>query len=299
MSDIVERDLRYDMHTLYKGSKYLAMLSAVLTPVFGATDWNKDLPSSAFGALSDLRRLWKARLYDFRDAGWLPLMRADEKAAAFQMICMRNCPPFAVKTSLRSCPCKRSSICPFCYARAYVLAPYVKLEQFLFGSNPSAEDGNGWVKAKPGFRLIEFRYALRLYMDDRKLLTPDAVAYLTGVARTWMSQTRRREIDLVSPAVGAVLYRVSIRKRYLSLRRSVVMVASASEAAPNLAVKKNKNVTATQQCAVHEEVTKTVLYQAVARCFAYPASLLQAPASLVAALLHGLKGFHLLSTYGG
>ena len=299
MSDIADKDLKFKCTQLRNGSRFKAMRAAVLTPILNNVEWLKSLPESAYAGLSTVRQAWKRRLYDLQEANWFPVAKPDPDVSKYQMSYLRNCPPFGVLTQLHARPCKRRAICPFCYARSYVGEPYVLLEKFLFGEKHVGPDGK-WVKAKKGCNLLEFRYTVRTRTPDDKLLTPQAVEDMIAVGKQWMSKHRRDEIDLLKPDCAAVLYRLEIEAgRFIDIQRSVLLVTRKAINPKALRPPKSDSTKSFYTCDIHEEPDKTTLWKAASRCFRYPVSLLRAPPRLVVSLLHGLKHFHLLSTYGG
>ena len=70
------------------------------------------------GAYGKVRAMWRARLVELRAAGWSRL-----KGLKFQEA--RNSPPFGVRSPGNRFTCDRPRVCPFCWARAYVLKPHV------------------------------------------------------------------------------------------------------------------------------------------------------------------------------
>lgn len=77
-------------------------------------------------AVMDLLDRWRARLEQLRLEGWRPV--SDKIGLIFLM----NCPLVGVttdQTGLR--PCNHSNICPFCWARTYVMGPFNRITHAL------------------------------------------------------------------------------------------------------------------------------------------------------------------------
>jgi hypothetical protein len=134
-------DIEYRVIAVRRAYRYRAMRGAVFFPLFGA-NWLRRTPEES---LSKLRRMWYKRIRSLKKAGWARL--PDELATQY----MRNCPPFGVITKSSARCCNVALLCPFCYARRYVLESFLAVERVLYGGTDPA------AKPAPGWNLVEFR----------------------------------------------------------------------------------------------------------------------------------------------
>ena len=113
---------RFRVTKVLSAYRYKAARAAVLSRLGKAgAPRQSDIPA----ALDWVREQWRARLYALRAAGWSRLGKPKDFSYA------ANCPPFGVLTARTSRRCGWSSLCPFCYARERVIAPFRKLEAGL------------------------------------------------------------------------------------------------------------------------------------------------------------------------
>lgn len=69
---------------------------------------------------------WRARLAELRQAGWGPIRDPT------RFVFANNCPPAGVMVNRGIRTCKRAQVCPWCWCRDYVMAPFDRLSQFLY-----------------------------------------------------------------------------------------------------------------------------------------------------------------------
>lgn len=296
----MKKDYRYDIESIREAYRYRALRMAVFTPLFGK-DWieagcsKARAKDCAVDHLHKLRTLWRARLGELREAGWPPVQ--DGKGLQF----LRNCPPFGCHTGKAAYPCRRRQVCPFCYARLYVLAAFRHLEDFAFGGTDPAAEGGGWVKAPAGLKLVEFqqRATTRRWKGAPKtrdgwtheFIERKAVPFLLEL----MNYRRKREMNMLRGQCGTLLHTIEPRAGYLVARRSGLVL---TRSAPPKGFVPEGATDARYKYRLHREVTKQTLARAAARVFAYPTRLMTGSAPDVVAVLGGLANARLLSTYG-
>lgn len=86
--------------------------SSVLMPLVKFDMRMRPTPDRVIAATRKATMMWRARITNLRDHGWLPA-QTDENATSY----MRNCPPSFVAMLPRTRPCKMWHICPFCWGR--------------------------------------------------------------------------------------------------------------------------------------------------------------------------------------
>ncbi len=140
------------------------------TPVLGRM-WTRE-PShdaSVIKAIRKIRLRRAIKLEEFRSLGWKPLQSASGFSFAL------GCPPFGVISNKVAKPCHRPLVCPFCFARQYVLDRLFELEEvrvaakqkkealFAVGFRRVISEGVYHPTDKIGERAREmFRYACRV-----------------------------------------------------------------------------------------------------------------------------------------
>jgi hypothetical protein len=121
----------YEITLVRQAARHRALRLAVFSSIFGNTRWLKkrDVFTSILDALDTVRSLWQKRVYELRDDNWLPTQ------TQIGLNHLLWCPPFGVKTTNMSMRCcNRRLVCPFCYARAYVMPLYMRMEKILYAS---------------------------------------------------------------------------------------------------------------------------------------------------------------------
>lgn len=195
-------DFDYVVTAVRDAYRHRTSRKAVLLPLLGKT-----APGSFNDlrmideAMYQLRQLWHRRIEQMRNAGWLPAQ--SDKHVQF----LRNCPPCGVQTNLYLHECGRSILCPFCYARDYVLKPFLHIEVALFGRigapgvplNP---------KAPPNRKLIQFHIE-ETFDGGRKPWGPDWLLGQGGrEIRKAIRKSSSNEIREAKADFGSVLYRL-------------------------------------------------------------------------------------------
>jgi hypothetical protein len=282
------RDVAYKILSVRKAYRYESTRRAVLTPLLGP-GWHRH---GVAGALVRLRLLWREKLEELRDADWPPAL--DELNFHY----MRNCPPFGVHSAQMGLRCCRHrSLCPFCYARDRVLAPFMHMETAAYGgTDPSDRENGGWKKMPPGWRLVEFCHA-RVFTvrDGGPAWLPDYVR--TGVCRSVMALARqpgwrRREFDMLRGLAGVVLYRVEPGKGRLTLLKSGLVFTRGG--IPDGFEPRGGRFRFRE----HAEPSKKTLCAAAGRSFSYPTGLMTLPAGDAVAADLGMAGLRFVARYG-
>lgn len=282
----MQNDYKYQVEEVRTAFRYCACRNAVLYPLVRS---GEGIPM----AMTRLRDLWHARTSVMRDTHW-PQVR-DPLGLQYA----RNCPPFGVLTDDTGRCCQIRSVCPFCFARNYVLRPFMFIEQALYGSFHRD------AMPKPGYWLVEFEVRQRLCLLAKLPWTPERVMrHLTPWMVEYMQKHRRREVKLCQPEHAAVLHRPYIGERdgvsYGGLSRSGFLLVragtdvAATEMMRGLKGKRGCQATMT----IHRYPTKSIMSKAATTVFRYQRSMMNFDSTCVAALLAGIKQKHLLSTYG-
>lgn len=282
-----EHDLIYRITEVRGAERYNAQRRAVLTGAFRSTGWTREGNKSIIASMNSLRRLWQKRLADLKAAAWGPL--AKESHHCF----MRNCPPFGVLThKITSKPCKRTRVCPFCYARQTVLEMFLFFERELYGGTDPASR----VARLEGRQLVEFHVdrACDLRPFPGEARGPKILDYGRRLRVRVLNEHRQDELRLCGAKTGAVLYRLEPFTSKLRLVRSGILLTS--QAVPDyFGTKYGPN----DKIIKYDRVDKHLLAEVVGRVCRYPRQMLIAPAEDVVALLRGLQNARLLSFYGG
>lgn len=215
-------DYKFPVHAVRNAYRYRAMRAAVFFPVFGH-DW---FTHDVVDLLDDLRRRWKKRLRSLAKAGWQPTS-SGKSLLKVQYQYLRNCPPFGVKTSVVSKPCSRPLICPFCWARAFVQTPFMRMEALLYGVTDP--------KAKPRYSpdthvLVEHVWVWKITSKSGTSADWTDMRFRGSLSQLAikMATAKHRSLDVkhYGKHDGAfMLYRLEMQDAALVLRRcSVVLV---------------------------------------------------------------------------
>lgn len=283
------RAVRYTYLGVRQAYRWRTMRSAVLTPLLGL-EWQTGDAGVVWG-MEEVRAMWRARLASLREAGWPPV----RESADFKY--MVNCPPFGVFTDRpKMRTCKRAAVCPFCYARLYVFEAYTYLEQVLYGTTDPYEPGTK-KNRRPLFDdhvLLDYRFAadVRSANWGRGGVLSDACPR----TKAYMRKYRAAEARALKPLAAAVLHRVAPDRDAdkLVVYKGGVALTKASAMPPPLA-----ELYGRPRCRwAVTRADKKGLYEALGRAFAYPRYLMTGPADVVAAVLVGMAGSHMLASYG-
>lgn len=287
--------IKYRYEEVRGAYRYRAMHHAVLTPVLG-NGWRAQARYGVCDALDKLRDLWAIRIQGLQAAGWEP---AESRLAYTYLL---NCPPFGVKTDrMDARSCKRSLICPFCYARNIVFEAFIYLEQVLYGTtDPRTPDGHIRRSLYPDMNLIEFKLPIginaeRLPPWNPASITLDHCKKLIDHMRFENGFHRRTEVRDLRVLAAAVSYKVYPKNsQMLGAYRCGVIITPDEGFPPKLAeYYALKGGTWTVR-----RTNKQDLCKAIVGAFAYPKQLMRAPAWEVVAMLNGLRRVHMFSLYG-
>lgn len=84
-----------------------------------------------------VRTMFRNRLAEMKRVGYVPYADSDTYEFA------RNCPPFGVRTPIKSRCCRKTQFCPWCYAREVVSPLWNRLKALCFTAGEPREDR--WV----------------------------------------------------------------------------------------------------------------------------------------------------------
>jgi len=270
----------YKISRVYGSQCSRAARAAVVTPLLGPGEL-RDTQK----VMARLRKMWQARLYALRKAGWrkLPTHRALAYAA--------NCPPFSVETSTKQRCCRLSWICPFCYARDNVIEPFRAAERYLFGPRKSN------VPLRPELRIVWFSTAEHSIRDPQFKLVPAALPHHAAFVRGMM-KSRKSEVNHFSAAAGVANYQLSpLGDGGVGVRRTGVLLVPESEA---LRAAIATYLASGGKCSEEPlPPTKKSLFDAFCRGMQFNRSALYSPPEAAATLLNATRGFRYRTIYGG
>ena len=270
-----------------------AMRMAVLYPLLGRwlDDKNKEATDrSIIEAMSQLRRIWHARLIELREVGWTWLRQSRNFTRVW------NCPPFGVNTSSSyKYRCDRRMLCPFCYARSYVLKIFSLFERTLYvDRKPTTKpEKEGWTLvsfsvrdsvAKPKRSRTWDTAALREIC--RKLRTDDISSH---DLRKSMFLKCAGKFGVTQWQVEPKEHRLLIRRNGLLLTRKLVRLEEIKT--------REQDYVGIDNLSTLTEIKKT-LAVACAKVFAYPRGLLYGDAMETVTILESLARCRLFSSYG-
>jgi hypothetical protein len=269
--------------------RHSACRSAVLFPVVGRS-WPVE---ETYESMKRLRAYWCCRLQD-----WRALDNWDHEhlfpGASCTFRTMECCPWFGLHYQVKSYTCRRPLVCPFCWARRYVLDPFVHLEKILYGSTKPRSP----LIVPADTVLVRFQFQHRLRLGASTPWTDAWRATLYGAARTLIQtrSERSREVARCPDLWGGfVLHRVEIKPedKELVYERSGVLVVPAGGFRPG---RYDDNVDFKYQ--VYPGLRRLDLLRAVARACRYPASVLKLGIRDVETFLPAFKGVRMLTKYG-
>lgn len=277
---------------VYTAYRHRASFRSVLTPIFGKT-WARGGDRGIISALAKLREMWRARLLAYRGLGWAP-------TAAKGLAYMANCPPFGVETDDAGRCCRRPLVCPFCFAREYVLGPFRDAERHLFGS-ADTYDAAGRVRPPlvRGLHVLWFRF--RPPVRRREEFTRLSVAGdFAPAVRRLIAERRRFEVDMAEPVFGAVAHLVQPNSvlqvvQYVRAGVLVVKAPGVPERMANYYARMKEGGAAWWAGTL--PLTRKNLAEAFGRAIKYPRGMLTEPAWLALGLAEGLRRVRLISTY--
>jgi len=112
----------------------LVQRSAVLYPLYPNRARNAHSVDSIREMTSSLIDRWRARIGALTDAGWMQDGAYDQ---AHTILYARNCRPTFALNRPSTRPCRRRSVCPFCYAR-WVRDVWVTIDKAFPAPDPSS-----------------------------------------------------------------------------------------------------------------------------------------------------------------
>lgn len=239
-------------------------------------------------AFAEIQRRWRRRLFKLSEAGLSSL----ESELRIQYV--RNCPPFGIDVYPQYCrPCWQRLLCPFCWARAYPIKAFARMEALLYELEPELDDRGAPAQVlrtdKNAPALVAW-FAVREAHElpqqpNRRLATIERIAAdlrrdVERVrSRTWSTPYPHRTSDIIlarAEFAGDLL--ITGYNQIVFSRKPV-----ASEIEPEMVVSKPN---------------KTKLVPMFTRAFAYPESMMTADPADVVCLVEALKRFHMVSFAG-
>ncbi len=257
---------------------------AVFTPCCGV-QW-KQQPIR--NVLRHVRRLWVKLLDGLADVQ-APGLGTTQHNGRLALAYSKNCPAFGISDK-RMRRCNRAKICPFCYAREYVVRPMQTLEAALFGR------GSGVPLAELNDTVIvDFTVGIKFEPHNRNWQTTAATR-----APVWASilktidEGQRREVRQFHSYGGAVLQRIQFDTGAWTLLRSGVFLCNKNEF--DLRGFEWSSCEAGRH---HVSApTREELSRAVGRAFRYPDNVLVTAPEIVREYVERLRSKRLLNRYG-
>lgn len=257
---------------------------AVFTPLFGPRWRFQELHD----VLARLRKLWHRRLDTLQEVGWSPSGNSAAFAADKRLQYVRNCPPFSVDLKDYGQTCNMPKLCPFCYARRFVIQPMQWLETILFKSSPQLSRVRDLI-------LVDFTTSIRFTRRDLNWMTRRASRgeVFESIAAT-LQAGKKREVDSVNHVGGVTLQRVEFDDDGWTLLRSGVFICNGADY-------ELQNFRPATCETVRKRVsppTRKHLARAVARAFRYPANLLVTAPEIVKEYSDLMHRRRLVERYG-
>lgn len=267
---------RYDLRVVKARKGYANHVGRA--GVFNALYDRKWLAWGMRDSYQRLRKLWHWQLGRLRQGGWPCIQQGKD----FGYAC--NCPPFGA--ICRDAPryCRRPLVCPFCYARTYLMEPYRALERVLFGTREEPHEPD------PKWRLVEF-VATRRLSPQNEVWDADNKCLVLKKARHLVRVDRRVEVDYLQPLAGFVHHRMEFFQGFWPLKRSGVLLCKGRTELP-------KPQHGFRLHDVHKQLTKKLLAQVVARTFSMPKTSFLAEIDDLLLYLDMFEGMRMFSRYG-
>jgi hypothetical protein len=269
-------DVSFFLQRPWRSLRYAVARRAIM-PLAARLATNK--PKSLPEAIAMIQRRWRHRLFALRGTGWPRL----ESLLRTQYL--RNCPPFGIDLEPNDRrPCRQFLLCPFCWARAYPLKAFARMEALLYDPEHPRRVRKDAPRCVTWFSVRVRRELPQSH--DRRL---DAIRKGAADLRRRLSQVRRDAAIFTKPPGNGVI--VSARMEFdgdLLVLGHDRIVFSRQPVVGDPATKKK----------VVTKATKTKLVRLFARVFAYPKSMMTANAHDVVCLVEALKQFHMVSFAG-
>jgi hypothetical protein len=176
-----------------------------------------------------LRGLWHRKVYAMRTTGWAKLQ--DFRNFSTWL----NCPPFGVITRDRARRCNFPSVCPYCYARDRILAPFVKMETVLYGcAGPFRVGGPGTAQLpvlRPELKIVAFRHNKPDGTKRFGAVTDKSFeAHWNALKMTLQSAKQRKyEYELFGSSYGAVQVQYFPKPDRLTYTRCGVLLTDSAD----------------------------------------------------------------------
>lgn len=270
-------DISFRCRQILTSSRYHAARQAVLTPIL-TPSW---IPDGVPAALRDVQHLWRRQVVRLYAQNW-PYLQTDKALGYY-----RNCPPFGVWNDPPCRTCKRPLICPFCYARTFIIEPFKAFELALFGDLAKRKP------LDPKLKLFEYTTKINFWRPGRPPVRTWHSADIKGAVRKMLMYARidfRHEIETCRPLGGVVMQRVNPTKTQFQLVRSALLLGhELLEPATTLG---------DLDVRVHYPITRAALLQAFSRSCRFPAGVLRVHPSFLSYYLKQFRSTRMIERYG-
>ncbi len=262
---------------------------AVLTPCCGAEWRQRPFPQM----MKHLRHLWQRRVSSLADVLTDPI-RADTYAGRLAGTYWKNCPPFSTVTPPKTLRCSKRLICPFCYARDYVIKTMQVCQAALYDRRRRQPVP---LAALDETILVDFTTSIRFVSaSDRNWQTrPGRVAATMELVRNVVTRNKRDESAVMGHLGGVVLQRLQFEAESWTLLRSGVFLCNARDYDRRPVPPDTERETRLVRVS---SPTRENLARAVGRAFRYPDSVLVTAPEIVREYVQQLKGVNMWQSYG-
>jgi hypothetical protein len=301
---------------------------AVLYPVVNFDRRGRHTDARIISATKKLVGMWRARVLELRDHGWITAQGARlpatlESTGGSPVDYMRNCRPNFVSMYPRTRPCKAGHVCPFCWGRM-VQGVYDRVDAAFPDTSLVVDD----VSSTPGTSTDEDAPSVVLAAGERKrrsiVMNMDDVRVAADGKRRRMSALSSRDFPyhMVTVCIrSAYSARESLpnlvdsfcnsRGRIRAIPFTGALVLTTVEHRTNqwhlshrylLMLPPNAEVPLSFSEAPgfrrNEQPTRRSVMEAVARTCKYPRALLVGDPQYYVRILHAINGRRLRALYG-
>lgn len=263
-------------------------------------------------SFSRVRKFWVGCLTGLHLNGWhrTPTWKS--------LVYLSNCPPFGVRTDTQTRRCNAANICPFCFARMRVLAPFRRFETVIYGiSGPYMVGQRLWEEERNipvtlhGPALKPIRRDLKIIWFRRRVegAKPDTEFTLETLhvhiqhMLDYVSKSRREEVDGFGAEHGCVNITMcpSPSRGVVSLVRSGVLLVPDDTPLKFIDKYLTKSLEKRSTVTVEADLlhaNKKGLFNAFTKAIRYPRNLMFCAPKWAALTLNLLKGTRLFACYG-
>lgn len=283
------------MVNVARAAKWQAARIAVLG-AFGR-DWTAPGQCAPiFQALERLRTAWIIQLRKLTELRWSGVSGDTVADDILNAKFMRQCPPFGVMLAGKGLrPCNRRNICPFCYARAYVVRSFEQLEKVLYGTNKPFKEGGDLFRCAGGWYATSVRKTRR-HLPERKTLASLCRCAELWKSRLGVSSGRNWEVRRANAVCGVAVNWAAPSGNILFCRRGVLLLSRAPVKRASVCSHESDKF----ECVALDSFqrVKDKLAMMLGHSFRYPANLLRADPERVKAVLHAMSGMKQCTSFG-